>query len=755
MRPEYHDFELDIGIGHGREYPVAVRRSPAGEARAKMHFPFDEQQLAGRLKDLQIALLRSGGRRRRALTPEQEDVRNFGASLFDALMAGDVRSLYDISQERTIGAGNGLRLKLRFASPDLAALPWEFLYDTRRGQFVSLSRHTPLVRYIDLPHPPRALEVAPPLRVLGMVAGPNDLPELDIAAEKERVERALAGLMEAGMAELVWMAGATWRDLQRAMRRGPWHIFHFVGHGAFDRTAGEGLVMFCDEHGNARPLRATELGRLLADHWTLRLAVLNACEGARGSDHDLFSSTASLLVQRGLPAVLAMQYEITDRAAVELSRAFYESLADGLPVDAAVAEARKAVSLAISNTVEWGTPVLTMRAPDGVLFRLEAVAESARPRQTATLELASEPELTLRLEATPNPAPAGAEVTWTVTVTNDGGQDLMYVSVFRERTLLEDPFKLAIGEQRTLVFKTRNEEPCAVTERVNATGFTANGRFALDEACTTVLVEVEVEAGTAPAAPPRVAGKAAGLTIIDPLAMEFVMIPAGKFLMGSDPAVDRDAAELEQPLHRLHLDDYYIARTPVTNAHYARFVAALGHTTPGHWKEGKPPRGREDHPVVMVSWEDALRFCRWLRKSTGRQFFLPTEAHWEKAACWDSNAGDRRLYPFGNLFDPGKCNSYESGIGATTPVGAYSPGGDSRYGVADMAGNVYEWTSTSLRAYPYDPYDGREVLASGGKRVLRGGSYYDVGWVARCGSRFHSNYDNRFPYFGFRVVLYL
>ncbi|MCB0203085.1 MAG: CHAT domain-containing protein, partial [Anaerolineae bacterium] len=191
----------------------------------------------------------------------------------------------------------------------------------------------------------------------------------------------------------------------------------------------------------------TELGRLLADHWTLRLAVLNACEGARGSDHDLFSSTASILVQRGLPAVLAMQYKITDHAAVELSRAFYESLADGLPVDAAVAEARKAVSLAISNTVEWGTPVLTMRAPDGVLFRLEAVAESARPRQTATLELASEPELTLRLEATPNPAPAGAEVTWTVTITNDGGQDLMYVSVFRERTLLEDPFRLAIGEQ--------------------------------------------------------------------------------------------------------------------------------------------------------------------------------------------------------------------------------------------------------------------------------------------------------------------
>ncbi|MEZ4769130.1 MAG: SUMF1/EgtB/PvdO family nonheme iron enzyme [Caldilineales bacterium] len=657
-----------------------------------------------------------------------------------------------------------MRLKLRFASPDLAALPWEFLYDTRRGQFVSLSVHTPLVRYIDLPHPPRALHIAPPLRILGMVAGPDDLPDLDIAAEKERVQRALAGLMEAGLAELVWMAGATWRDLQRAMRRGPWHIFHFVGHGAFDRAAGEGLVMFCDDQGNARPLRASELGRLLADHWTLRLAILNACEGARGSDHDLFSSTASILVQRGLPAVLAMQYEITDRAAVELSRAFYEALADGLPVDAAVAEARKAVSLAISNTVEWGTPVLTMRAPDGVLFTLEADTKDTRPRKTATLELASEPELTLRLEAAPNPAPAGSEVVWTVTVTNDGGQDLLYVSVLRGRTLLDDPFKLLVGQGRSLSFTTRNEEPCAVTERVHASGFTSSGRVALDEAGATVLVEAEADAAPAALAPPKdaatvtasgAADKSDWLVITDPLAMEFMLIPAGRFTMGSDPAVDKDAAELEQPPHRIHLDDYYIARTPVTNAQYARFVTALGHAAPGHWKSGKPPRGHEDHPVVMVSWEDALRFCRWLRKSTGRQFFLPTEAHWEKAACWGPAADERRLYPFGNIFDPGKCNSYESGIGATTPVGAYSPGGDSRYGVADMAGNVYEWTSTSLRSYPYDPYDGRELLASGGKRILRGGSFYDVGWVARCGSRFHSNFNNRFPYFGFRVVLYL
>jgi hypothetical protein len=131
-------------------------------------------------------------------------------------------------------------------------------------------------------------------------------------------------------------------------------------------------------------LSATQLGRLLADHRSLRLAGLNACEGARGSDRDVFSSTAAILVRRGIPAVLAMQYEITDRAAIEFARTFYEALADAMPVDAAVAEARKAISLAVANAVEWGTPVLYMHSPDGVLFRLTqkpAVVRKRPPRE--------------------------------------------------------------------------------------------------------------------------------------------------------------------------------------------------------------------------------------------------------------------------------------------------------------------------------------------------------------------------------------
>ncbi len=170
------------------------------------------------------------------------------------------------------------------------------------------------------------------------------------------------------------------------MRVGPWHIFHFIGHGGFDSNADEGLIALEDESGKAHFLNARQFGRLLADHRPLRLAILNSCEGGRGTARDIFSSTAATLVRHGIPAVLAMQYEITDRAAIEFSRAFYDALADGMPVDTAVSEARKAISIGVENSVEWGTPVLYMGTPDGILFDLIKPPTSAKMslRETVT-----------------------------------------------------------------------------------------------------------------------------------------------------------------------------------------------------------------------------------------------------------------------------------------------------------------------------------------------------------------------------------
>jgi CHAT domain-containing protein len=194
---------------------------------------------------------------------------------------------------------------------------------------------------------------------------------------------------------LTWLPGQTGQDLQRAIRRGPWHVFHFIGHGGFDRTTEEGFIAVANMDGEMYRLKATDLGRLLGDHPPLRLVLLSACEGARTGDRDPFSSTAATLLRRGIPAVVAMQYEITDDAAIEFARAFYEALADGVPIDAAVGEARKAISRMASSTLEWGTPVLYMHSPDGVLFNIHQ--SSAEPTQRP--ESARAPEKLPRLSA--------------------------------------------------------------------------------------------------------------------------------------------------------------------------------------------------------------------------------------------------------------------------------------------------------------------------------------------------------------------
>jgi hypothetical protein len=285
---DYLDFELDIDAGTGGEYLVRVIDSPAGQAREMMCFPFGELELENKLQALQIALLRSGGQRRQTLSPELKTVQEFGRALFDALLTGEVRVRYDVSLRDATLQGRGLRLKLRFNTPEMAALPWEFLYDPRRAEYVCLSQETPIVRYVERPQPVQPLTVTSPLRVLGMVASPSDTVALNVDVEKQRVETALHDLQAEGLVELTWLEGQTWRALQQAMRRGEWHVFHFIGHGDFDTVADEGLLLLCGDDGRAQRMHATALARLLANHRTLRLALLNACESGRGSARDSF-----------------------------------------------------------------------------------------------------------------------------------------------------------------------------------------------------------------------------------------------------------------------------------------------------------------------------------------------------------------------------------------------------------------------------------------------------------------------------------
>lgn len=677
----YLDFDLEIGPGEGRTYPVSVLHSPAGEARTVMQFPFDELKLENQLLKLQTALLSSGGGRRQALSLDQQAVQEFGQALFDALFSGEVRSRYDVSQLQVANADQGLRVKLRIQSPEMAVLPWEYLFDGRAGEYLCLSRNTPIIRYPELPQPIQPLRVSQPLRILALIGDPSDMERLDVTQEKERVAQALAPLQTRGQVELTWLAGSTARDLQRALRGGPWHIFHFVGHGGFDRQRDEGLVVLTDDAGRAQPLLATQLARLLANHRALRLVVLNACQGARGSQRDIFSSAAAILARRGVPAVVAMQHEITDRAAVEFACAFYEALADGLPVDAAVSEGRTAVSLLVNNTVEWGTPVLTMRAPDGILFEVTAAVDEALQPALKRQEEASESEHQARA--------AEAEL-------------------------------------------KREREATAERER-------------------------------------QAASKRRG-----PIEFDWVEIPSGPFLMGSDKAKDGQAYDDELPQHTVTLAAYRIGRVPVTVAQFAAFVQATVYVTTAEkegssrawtgskWEDVKgaswrAPRGpgsdvsqKGEHPVTCVSWLDAVAFCMWAGVR------LPSEAEWEKAA----RGVDGRIYPWGNESPDAKLCNFNMNVKDTTAVGQY-PKGVSPYGVLDMAGNVWEWTNSAWEksadkpdfAYPYNPGDGREDQSrTDVRRVLRGGGWYNGARYVRSAGRPRLVPGSRFNLVGFRVA---
>jgi formylglycine-generating enzyme required for sulfatase activity len=231
---------------------------------------------------------------------------------------------------------------------------------------------------------------------------------------------------------------------------------------------------------------------------------------------------------------------------------------------------------------------------------------------------------------------------------------------------------------------------------------------------------------------------------------EMILIPAGEFTMGSDPGLDQDASADEQPQHTLYLPDYYLAKTTVTNDQYAAFVQATGHASPYGWQGGKSPRGREDHPVVNVSWHDAQAYCTWLAEATGKPYRLPSEAEWEKGA----RGTDGRIYPWGNQWDAAQCNSRESGNGDTTPVGDY-PEGASPYGLLDMAGNVWEWTGSAYKDYPHDMDGDREDLEASDdvRRVLRGGSFGNLPWRVRCALRGGDLSSFSFWDRGFRVAL--
>ena len=247
-------------------------------------------------------------------------------------------------------------------------------------------------------------------------------------------------------------------------------------------------------------------------------------------------------------------------------------------------------------------------------------------------------------------------------------------------------------------------------------------------------------------------------------------VPAGSFTMGSDNERDVGVSDDERPHREVTLVAYRMSMHPVTNVQFGAFIKVGGYRERGYWtdagwtwkdQEGKTepwswgePWNSPNHPVV-VNWYEAVAYCRWLTQQSqqydqlqpGWEIRLPSEAEWEKAA----RGTDARSFPWGDIGDPNRANYERTGIGATSSVGCF-PGGSSPYGILDLSGNVWEWTRSSYKNYPYDAQDGREHLEGEFHRVLRGGAFYSLEHSVRCACRARNDPRVGSSNVGFRIV---
>lgn len=391
----YEDFSILFGPPRHGEYPVIVDRSPAGQARGTFRPPFSEDELAT-LRDRLGRFVRAnrGGVRTAGEGGPQEsrplDPRDIGDRLFRSLFSGDVGKLLENSLAKVEGrseaeAGErGLRIRLSFAAGQegvsrLISLPWEVLYWKEKQRFLSLTRATPVVRSVEISLAAGAPPAQPPLRILALASRAASRAGISpgvVEAECEHLKAACGGLPDVELS----FVEATPGSLRQALHDGRFHVLHFLGHGAFNRSTGEGALLFETAGGGPDLVPAASFADLVRDFPSLRLVVLTACESSRmpGQEGpDPFGSVASALLLAGLPAVIAMQYEVSGDASDLFTAAFYRRLAAGDPVDAATSEGRMALHLRDPGSPEWATPVFFLRAADSRIV-FDRVPEAIR-----------------------------------------------------------------------------------------------------------------------------------------------------------------------------------------------------------------------------------------------------------------------------------------------------------------------------------------------------------------------------------------
>lgn len=372
MAMVYRDFDLRIAR-KGDMYTAEVTRSPAGVSATEdlSSWPFGNEPDRMLLMELENAVLKSrNSRSGPILSPEEKILREFGADLFKCVLrdSRSVAAMYSGSVSQVKGLPDvGLRINLQVDPPEMANLPWEYVFDDQAEKsYLCLRTKYPVVRRLGAPAQSRVTGEHTPVRVLAMLVNLSGEWSLKDA---ERERRSLGAIFQTPglQVDFCWNLRATKDSLYDLMEQGPWDIFHFIGHGgteyktdADNKRHSEGFVVMDDGHGKPDKVRASVLADML-ESGEVKLAVFNCCEGARGS-----SSVAASLVAAGIPMAIAMQFAITDASAVRFSEGFYKKLVAGHTVERALTAARKFVRG--ESDAEWALPVLFTQANSSTFF---------------------------------------------------------------------------------------------------------------------------------------------------------------------------------------------------------------------------------------------------------------------------------------------------------------------------------------------------------------------------------------------------
>ena len=430
----FEDFVLQFDTTSRGGFRARVLRSPFGEGNVGFSIPSIGEAGLGPLGPSRNLLPPSASPSLDARPPLE-----VGAELYHAVFQGQVRSLLDKSRGQLEKSTDlGLRLKIKIDPGDretgaLADLPWELLNDETED-FFALSRQTSLVRYLDVPRSSQPIPFTPPLRILAVGASPRELTPLDLDEEMrglDELNRSSAGI------EVQFLSHVSAGALRELLSADTFNVLHFMGHGTFDATTGEGMLAFEAPDGSLDLVSGRAFATKLKDLRSLGVVVLNACDTARargqGGDNP-FRGVATALVLGGVPAVVAMQRPISDRSAIGFSAAFYRHLARGDSIDEALTEGRQAIHSATPETFEWATPVLFLRIPEGNVF----VAKPAVRPEPVVEVAAPAPVVTAPPPAPLPPGPTSSRRGWVLKASGAAGAVLM-ASVLYTKVLAPHP----------------------------------------------------------------------------------------------------------------------------------------------------------------------------------------------------------------------------------------------------------------------------------------------------------------------------